>query len=274
MIVKANAKPSHSSVVLLDRAKSRAKSFAAMAPRVVTSAVDLKDSISASTKDSLWVSYASELTDALVRQVGQTRHSLGFGLFLHELDLKSIPPLASAFRRIAYAAGGGFLPTQELAEALDSPNRENLFIGGFVNPAAKTITFWRGDLNALTVPLTAFAPSGSGTKPDFADVQVIDSGQTVRLGKYEAAVGAILYEFDPIYRRETAKRRRAQDRSFGAALRRLRKQRGLAREDFEPAISAKTIARIEQGIVTRVQRKTLEKIAKRLAVRPEEVKTY
>lgn len=273
MIVKASTRPRRF-VVLLDRAKSRTRRFAALGPRVVSSPAGLEDLISESTKNSLWVSYASELTDALIEQVGQARHSLGLGLFLHELDSKAIPPLASAFRRIAYAAGGSFLAPQELAEVLDSPHRDDLFIGGFVNPAAKTITFWRGDLNSLTVPLAAFAPSGDGMKPNFDDVEVIDSGQTVRMGGYEAAVDAILYEFDPIYRRQATKRRRAADRSFGAALRRLRKQRGLSREDFEPAVSAKTIARIEQGIAAKVQWKTVEKIAKRLAVKPEDVGTF
>jgi hypothetical protein len=75
----------------------------------------------------------------------------------------------------------------------------------------------------------------------------VDCGQTVKLGDYEAAVDALLYDYDPEFRRTISKRRLQEDRSFGAALRRLRKQRGLRRVDFEPVVSAKPIARIEQG---------------------------
>jgi DNA-binding Xre family transcriptional regulator len=195
-------------------------------------------------------------------------------LFIHPLDLKSIPVLSSLFRRIAYRVDGSFLPADELAEVLADENRANLFIGGFVNEATGTITFWRGDLESLTVPCSTFAKSGSGPEPDFEAVSVIDCGQTVKLGKYEAAVDAVLYEHDPAYRRAIAKQRLQEDRSFGAALRRLRKQRGLRREDFEPDVAAKTVARIEQGKVTRIQKSTLEALAKHLSIEPQEIGSF
>jgi DNA-binding Xre family transcriptional regulator len=169
---------------------------------------------------------------------------------------------------------GGFVAAEELAEVLESENRGNLFIGGFVNKATETITFWRGDLESLTVPFTAFETSGDGTEPNFDTFSVIDCGQTVKLGGYEAAVDAVLYEYDPTFRRTISKKRLQEDRSFGAALRRLRKQRGLSRQDFEPDVAAKTVARIEQGKVTRVQKATLEALAKRLAVEPTEIENY
>jgi hypothetical protein len=129
-------------------------------------------------------------------------------------------------------------------------------------------------LESLTVPFSAFAKSGDGTVPDFDAFSVTDCGQTVKLGNYEAAVDAILYEYDPAYRRTIARTRRQEDRSFGASLRRLRKQRGLRREDFEPAVSAKTVARIEQGKVTRIQERTLRSLAGRLAVDPQEIESF
>lgn len=177
-------------------------------------------------------------------------------------------------RRIAFKTDGGFISPAELVEVLEADNSAELFIGGNVDSATETLTFWRGDLKALTVPFSAFEPSGDGTLPDFGRLSIIDSGQTVRLGDYEAAVDAILYEYDPEYRRRIAKQRLQEDRSFGAALRRLRKQRGLRREDFEPEISAKTIARIEQGKVQRIHKKTLEALANRLAVDPQEIATF
>jgi DNA-binding Xre family transcriptional regulator len=185
-----------------------------------------------------------------------------------------LPALTSCFRRVAFTADGGFLPAEELAEVLKADDPSDLFIGGTMNYATETITFWRGNLKPLTVPFSAFTASGDGTEPDFEAVSVIDCGQTIRLGEYEAAVDAILYEYDSPYRRRIAKQRIREDRSFGASLRRLRQQRGLRREDFQPELSAKTIARIEQGKVKRLQQKTLDALADRLAVEPEEIGTY
>lgn len=171
-------------------------------------------------------------------------------------------------------SGADFLPAEELLETLAAENREDLFIGGSVDPASQTITLWRGTLDPLTVPFTAFEVSGDGTAPDFLRFSVTDSGQTVRLGEYEAAADALLYEFDPEYRRRINRERQQNEQSFGAALRRLRKQRGLRREDFAPEITARTVARIEQGKVQRIQKKTLECLARRLQVQPDEIATF
>ncbi|MFM8724024.1 MAG: helix-turn-helix domain-containing protein, partial [Planctomycetaceae bacterium] len=89
-----------------------------------------------------------------------------------------------------------------------------------------------------------------------------------------ASADAILYEFDPQYRRRISRMRQQSERSFGASLRRLRKQRGLRREDFEPEVTGKTIARIEQGVVRQVHKKTLDVIAKRLRVTPAEIESF
>ena len=261
-------------MILLDRRPKRAAMFAGLHPQVVSTVAELRNSVAHASKESMWVSYASDLTEALVKRAFSTPSTLGIGLFIHALDMKSIPVLSSLFRRIAYCMDGGFIPAEELAEVLDADNRANLFIGGFVNKATETITFWRGNLESLTVPFSAFEKSGDGTEPNFDVFSVIDSGQTVKLGKYEAAADAILYEYDPAYRRAISKKRLQDDRTFGAALRRLRKQRGLRQGDFEPDVSAKTVARIEQGTVSRVQKKTLESLAKHLAVEPEEIASY
>lgn len=267
-------KPTNGEVFLLDRAKKRPASFATLRPRVVSTAAGVGESVARASKDCLWISYARDLTEALVRKVAWPVTSLGSGLLVHPLDTASLPALSSCFRRVAYATAGGFLPAGELAEALAAENRSDLFVGGNVDLATETLTLWRGDLTPLTVPFTAFETSGDGTAPDFARFSVIDCGQTVRLGEYEAATDALLYEFDPVYRRRVAKRRLREDRSFGASVRRLRKQRGLRREDFEPDVTAKTIARIEQGKVRRVHDKTLQVLADRLAVAPEEIATF
>lgn len=259
---------------LLDRARKRPSQFASLHPHVVSSTTELRESVPHATSHSLWISYASDLTQALVKYVSFAPRTLGRGLFMHSLDMKTIPALLSCFRRIAFTTDGGFLPADELVDVLEAETRSDLFIGGSVDHATETITCWRGHLKPLTVPFRAFAKSGDGMEPDFQKFSVIDCGQTVRLGNYEAAVDAILYEYDPEYRRRMAKKRLQEDRSFGASLRRLRKQRGLRRDDFKPDVSAKTIARIEQGQVTRIQKKTLAVLAQRLAVAPDEIAKF
>jgi transcriptional regulator with XRE-family HTH domain len=53
----------------------------------------------------------------------------------------------------------------------------------------------------------------------------------------------------------------------------LRELRGIPRSGF-PSISAKEVARIERGDVERPRRSTVEAIARRLGVSPEEIATY
>ncbi|MBW3543098.1 MAG: helix-turn-helix domain-containing protein [Planctomycetes bacterium] len=257
---------------LLDRAKQRPESFAALRPQIVSSVRRIPYSVSQASKDSLWISFARDLTEALLKHAaGSSR--VGSGVFIHPLDASTIPALASCFRRVAWSPEGAFLPPEELGEALAADNRVDLFIGGSVDPATATVTLWRGNLEPLMVPFAAFEPSGDGTQPDFDEFAVTDSGQTIRLGDYEAAADALLYEFDPVYRRKASRDRRLSERSFGASVRRLRTQRGLRREDFAP-LSAKTLARIEQGKVERIHPRTLTRIADRLKVKPEEIETY
>ena len=147
---------------------------------------------------------------------------------------QTLPALRSCFAHFAFSVDGRFLPPEELAEVLHADNRSDLFIGGSVDHYTQTITLWRGNLESLTVPYSAFPESGDGIRPDFQKFAVTDYGHTIQFGKYQAAADAVLYEFDAGYRRRLRKERQASDQSFGASLRRLRKQRGLRREDFGP----------------------------------------
>ncbi|MFM2002833.1 MAG: hypothetical protein RI963_2259 [Planctomycetota bacterium] len=274
MATKTAEKKNRYRVILLDRAKKRPSAFASLHPEVVSSLTELRYSLAHASADTFWISYTNVLTEALVKQMSASQRSTGWGLFIHSIDVGTIPALTSFFRRIAFTTDGGFIPEDELVEVLQAENSSDLFIGGCVNRETKTITFWRGDLKPLTVPCSSFEVSGDGTQPDFDQLAVVDYGQTVQLGEYEAAVDAILYENDSEYRRRISKKRLQQEQSFGASLRRLRKQRGLKREDFEPGISAKTIARIEQGRVSSIHKKTLEELADLLSVAPEEIETF
>jgi DNA-binding Xre family transcriptional regulator len=259
---------------VLNRSKARSKAFAVLNARVVDNVSKLRKELERPETNALWISYDKSLTRELLKSIARPNLLLGEAVFLHDLAPKSIAALTSYFKHVAFSEDGGFLPPEELAEVLRSDNRAALFIGGFVDTTTKTITLWRGNLESLTVPFSAFPKSGDGTKPDFSKFAMTDYGQTIQLGTYEAAADAILYEYDPDYRRRIKKERQASEQSFGASLRRLRKQRGLSRDDFAPAVASKTVARIEQGQVKRIQQKTLQALADRLEVSPEELGSF
>lgn len=265
--------PSRATFVL-NRSKPRSRALKALNAKILESATEVRKELEQPITGSLWISYDKSLTQELLKSVSRPGASLGEAVFVHSLAAKSIAALASCFSHFAFSEDGAFLEPEELAEALQAENRRGLFIGGLVDDSTKTVTLWRGDLEPLTVPYSAFPTSGDGIKPDFTKFKVTDYGQTIRLGAYEAAADAILYEFDPDYRRRIKKERHATEQSFGASLRRLRKQRGLSREDFAPDITAKTVARIELGQVTNVQSKTLQALAKRLGVAPDEIGSF
>ncbi len=175
--------------------------------------------------------------------------------------------------RVPTRDGTRLLALDELAEVLASPERAELFIGGVVDEADEVAVLYRGSLDPLLVPLAWFAPPGDGTAPDFGDLAVNDFGQTVRFGAYEAAADAILYEHDANFRRRARRRLRETERGFGPSLRRLRLQKGVARDDF-PGISAKQVARLERGESGKPRPATLAALAARLGVRPEEIEEY
>jgi DNA-binding Xre family transcriptional regulator len=250
-----------------------AKWFRELNPTKVTSRVNMYKSMAEAGKDTLWISGASEMTKELLKAITWPSKRLGRAVLLHEPTIESMTTLSKVFDRVVYRLVRGFLSIEELAEVLKARNREDLFIGGAVDKGSETVTLWRGNLDSLVVPFSAFPPSGDGTAPDFDDFTVIDYGQTVRFGEYEAAADAILYEYDPKYRRRKMKEQIASDQGLGPAIRRLRLQRGLKRDDF-PGIDAKTIARIEQGKVKSIRDKTRNTIAEVLQVDPGELETF
>jgi hypothetical protein len=165
------------------------------------------------------------------------------------------------------------LPREELAEAVSAPNAPDLIIGGVVDEGGDVIRFIKGDLESLVVPVSTFKAPPGGPEPNLAAMEFTDYGQTVKFGEFEAATDAILHEHDRDFRRRARARLRAEDRSLGGAIRRLRIQRGLSRAGF-PGLSSKEIARIERGQITKPQRATLRTIADALSVRVEELKEH
>lgn len=228
---------------------------------------------------SFWVSAKQRATDDVLRSVQacQRRRGTIYGLVTVEPPRpNSIPGLTSCFRRLAGTAPDSkLLPVEELLDVLSAPSKEaaNLLIAGVADVESQTLALTRGNMTTITVPFSMFKPSGTGVQPDFSQLSLTDYGHTVRLGDYEASADAILYEADPEYRRKARKTLLAEEKTFGASLRRLRIQKGLARSDFAP-LSSKTLARIERNEVEKPHGETLQTIAGRLGVESEEIESY
>lgn len=223
-------------------------------------------------RPSVFVSWSAGNLAPLADVVHEERGNLRLLLF-DEVTPARKEYLQTLFRTVlSLESDLRFLDPDELTEVLSAENRKDLFIGGAVNPSEEVLVLHRGSLDRLSVRFAWFARA-SDMEPDFSDFAVIDHGQTIRLGAFEVATDAILYDFDSDYRGRAKKRQRKLDDSWGGALRRLRELRGVPRSGF-PSISAKEIARIERGEVERPRNSTVEAIARRLRVSPEEIATY
>ncbi|MHC5539908.1 helix-turn-helix domain-containing protein [Singulisphaera rosea] len=227
-------------------------------------------------KQRVYVSYRQSSTDDLVKEGLKLGRGTRMGnlLTLEPPRPESVPTLSGLFERVIGAIPGyTWLPREEIPTVLSGKDAAERFIGGAADTQGKTIALVRGNLSTLVVPFAYFNPSGDGTKPDFSKLAFADYGHTVALGSYEASADGILYEFDPAYRQKLKKERLAEDKSFGASLRRVRLQKGLKRSDFAP-LASKTIARLERGNVERPHGKTLEAIERRLGMSADQIESY
>lgn len=89
-----------------------------------------------------------------------------------------------------------FLSKDEIFMALNSQNRDKLIIGGLVNKDKKTVIFFRGgNCNLLaklfTVPFSLFSDS-TQVQPNFDDLSIVDNGQTIKFGTYEASAESVI----------------------------------------------------------------------------------
>ena len=221
---------------------------------------------------SVWIADSSSM--AMLSKLSGKRQNNQSLLVLDPIGRFDKDYFYALFSQVVLGADGAtLLAPSELTEILASPNSEDYFIGGTVNLNIRSIIFYRGNLESLVVPLAWFKAGPNSPQPDPEDFEIIDFGHTVRLGQFEAATEAILYEFDPDFRRRERKRRFDGDESFGGSLRRLRRQRGLKRGDFLP-LSSKAVARIERGEVETPQATTLKILSQRLGVDVEDIATY
>jgi hypothetical protein len=238
----------------------------------------LVQALGQASPSALWLAAKPGATEELlheaIRLPSRRRPRLGGLLTLFQPRTESIQPLDDLFDPFVWSPEGfRTLPLAELAEVLADERRGDLFIGGYADLENHTLTLVRGDLQRLSVPVSMFQPSGAGDIPDPSRLAFTDYGNTVRLGDYEAAADAILYEADAEYRSRLLAKRRAEDKTFGACLRRLRLLRGLRQSDFGD-VAAKTIARIESGATEAPHGHTLGAIAARLEVEPDEIMSY
>lgn len=227
-------------------------------------------SLRLSDRKGLWVAFSAAQTEHFQPA---DRHGRDRLLVTDELDPPLREYLTALFSDVVSGPRPSFLSIDEIRRALVSRHFADLALGVLVSEAREAVVVVRGDLERTVVPWSWFRPSGTGTAPDFSDVAVTDSGLAIRLGNYEASMDAILYEFDRDYRARARQRQLETDASFGAALRRLRLQKGVARGEF-PGISQKEIARLERGEVVRPRGATLRAIADRLGVEPGDIVTY
>ncbi len=260
-------------IVLVGRGDKLAR-LAHLRSEKVRSGAEVKSAFERHRQGALWVASDEALLQSLAGVTPPQGRKTQRLLLLEVAAASEREFLRAIFQRvIAPDVGIQLVPPRELAEILASPDRVDHFIGGTFAPAFKSVVLYRGNFERMVVPAGWFKSTPRGPRPDFKDFEVIDFGQTVRLGDYEAAGGAILYEFDADYRRRAKQLQLQEDTSFGGGLRRLRLQKGLSRSEF-PGLTPKEIARIERGEVKRPHRSTIAILAVRLRVPPEEIRTY
>lgn len=233
-------------------------------------------------KSTNWVVSKSEMVERLIEVLAkvvpaQKRRNprLGNLLILNTIDANAAEMLRGIFASVVGGeASYRFLPPDQLAEVLSASqaSAKDVIIGGLVDTKRRVMMLVRGDLTRNAAPLSVFPFSG-GSKPDFRRFEIDDFGQTLRFGAYEAGADFVLYAVDPEFRSRINARRRLQGRGFGPSLRRLRSLRRIRRDQFN-GITAKTIARIERGEVSRPHGRTLAAICRILSVTPEEIESY
>jgi hypothetical protein len=238
----------------------------------------LVQALGQASPSALWMANKPGTSETLLNEAMRLRpwhrSRLGGLLSWYTPRAENIQPLSDLFDPFVWSPGGlRMLPIDELAEVLADAQRGDLFIGGYPDLENQRLILVRGDLRRLSVPLSMFRPSGAGDVADLSRLAFTDCGNTVRLGDYEAGADAILYEADPEFRSRILAKRRAEDKTFGACLRRLRILRGLRQSDFGD-VTAKTIARIERRETAAPHGRTLNVIAKRLAVDPDDIMSY
>lgn len=260
-----------------DQETTAAKIIAKKNAKIVGSSKFLSE-LHKTSSESVWVTEHASIIELALKEpdIFELRKNLKkktYMLIRGEASRSWESALDSLFKKSFIFSDQASLPISEMLEVFSAKNPDHLVIGGSIDAALDVLVITRGDLSTLAVPLATFRPSGDRIVPNFSDFLIIDSGQTLKFGEYEASVDSVLYEFDQEYRKNIKSHRSKTDKSFGSCLKRLRIQKGLLQSEFGD-IDEKGIGRIERGEVNKPHKSTLRKIAKVLGVTPEEISNY
>lgn len=80
-------------------------------------------------------------------------------------------------------------------EIVKSPRRDKLII--MAEREGDSLRILTGSFKVFNVPLSSFQPSGT-ISPDFDNIDIIDGGNTLKLGDYEAASDCIIEEVSSV----------------------------------------------------------------------------
>ncbi len=180
------------------------------------------------------------------------------------------PILLRGFHRVLPLSVNAFPEgAQRLCDAMKNAEPARL-IGAVPDVSLAAVTIFRADLSSLCVAEAWFKQSGDNAITDIAALRLEDDGSMVRLGSRRWPAHQVIAAFDATFRRRLRQLEHTQNDTLGGLIRRTRKDRRLAREEF-PGIDAKTIARIERNEIIRPQRETLRLIAQSLGLPVEQL---
>jgi hypothetical protein len=267
-------------LVLLDANSAITSSFVEVGAQRVRTSEEISESYRTAEAGTRWVSEGDmldRLTRALQRLLPSEPEQALLVLDKPEHMLHARRQFLSAFfHTLVFAKPSGrFLPPDEIAEVMASANAGDYAIGAEIDEHDDVMLLYLGTLERVPVPLDFFRPSGTGKKPEFGKFSVIDSGQTLKFGDYEATVDAVLYDRDPAYRKRAKANRIRQDNTFGGAFKRLRLLRGLTQSSFK-GVTEREIRRIERNEVEpgNLRSDTRRTIERALRVSVDKIREY
>ncbi len=163
------------------------------------------------------------------------------------------------------------LPEEQLFAVLAEDHPGDYFIGAGYDTDDELVVLYRGNMEALGVKEEMFEANERAT-PEPEDLEIVDWGQTLRMGEYEISADSILYRRDAEFRKRRKEHRKSIDDSLGGSIHRLRSMKGLNQDDIN-GVTERTVRRIEKNEVE-PRTSTRQKLADALDVEPDELDTY
>jgi hypothetical protein len=161
---------------------TRCTAFEHLSRDVLRSATDVRSAF-AEHRRALWIVADADALALLVSALvpSDTFHRV----LLLERATTARRELLHAHFRVVVAPDDGvrLLGPRDLAGVIHDEHREDLFIGGVVDREDAAVVLYRGNLDRLVVPMEWFVARPKA-RPNFAAFDIIDDGQTVRLGSY------------------------------------------------------------------------------------------